>query len=284
MKLQSFFITLSFGAGLIMAVRANADDAAAMMSTNTNFPANPVEIVTNSPAAATNPPVSTNVVMVPSEGAAPATAAVVVYPDETTNSLIVAPPTPYRRWSAGLEAGTTGYGFNARWHISDLMGVSAAYDHMAFSWSGTIEDNFYNSHVRMMSVPVTADFYPLHNDYFHVSAGILFNMNHYTGTSTGTIDLDGTPYAGTARLDIKQRLVDPYFAVGGNYYFTKNHHLSMGGEIGLIYTGTPRVNLTLNPPNGAVETQRQAEEDKIRHYARWAQVWPVLKLSLNYSF
>lgn len=296
MKSKSFFIVL-LGVSMATAIRANADDASAtLMVPSTNAvesapnppdaaaPANTVEVVTNSMAAATNTPAVTNVVVVSAAAPVSNTVVVATYPADGTNSLIVAPVPAYRHWTAGVEAGTMGAGPDVRWHFSDLVGVGAAYDRMSFSGSGTIEDNEYHAHVRLMTVPVTADFYPMHNDYFHVSAGVLLNWNRFSGSSSGTVNLDGTPYVGTANLVIKQRPVDPYIAVGGNYYFTKSHHLSLGGEFGLAYTGIPRVNLTLNPPSGAVETQRQQEEAKIRHDLHWVQLWPILKLSLNYSF
>jgi len=288
LSLVLFCILLS----MTVTPRLQADDSLAnppTLVTNVMEPASAPDatnmvVVTNSVVPATNIVIVTNVVVVPP--AAPETNAVAVaaYPDERTNSLIVAPVPAYRHWTAGVEGGTFGAGPEVRWHFSDIVGVGAAYDRMSFSYSGMIEDNDYHANARLMTVPITADFYPLKNDYFHVSAGILLNWNKFTGTSSGTVDLNGTPYVGTAKLQITQRRVDPYFAIGGNFYFTKSHHLSMGGELGLVYTGIPRANLTLNPPNGAVETQRQEEENKIRHDIHWVQVWPVLKLSLNYSF
>jgi len=269
---------------------ARADD-----STFAPTPTNAARAVApDSPPASNDAgPWTTNmaVTVPPAPPAAPPTNTVVVTPAPV---VVAAAPTPapvieepkpsYHRLSIGAEIGTTGGGANAHLHLADHFGIGAAYDRLAFSFSSTIDGNPYHSHVRLMTVPVTFDWYPLDNDYLRVSAGIVINKNHFTGTTSGTVDLNGTPYSGTANLSVKQQPINQYLAVGGNFYFDHDHHFSMNGELGLIFTGEPRVHLTLNPPNGAVETARQQEEARIRRYARYAQVWPVLKLSLSYSF
>jgi hypothetical protein len=70
-------------------------------------------------------------------------------------------------------------------------------------------------------------------------------------------------------MNIKQQPVDPYLAVGGNLYLDKRHHFSLGTEV--------------SAPGAPVDAVL-GEENKIRHYARDAEFWPVFKLSLNYSF
>jgi len=238
---------------------------------------NTVTVTNMAPAAPTNA-----VMSLP-----PATTPVAVIPPGPVEPVIATAPRPepaFRPLMIGAEIGTTGGGVVGRWQFTDHLGVGAAVDYLSIHYNGKIQGNDYRTHLRLLSVPITLDGYPLNNNYLRLSAGIVINHNHFEGTSTGTIDLNGASYVGTARLDIRQQPVDPYIAVGGNVYFTKDHRFSMGGELGLLFTGEPRVHLTLNPPSGAVEAQRRQQESEIRHYARYAEVWPVLKLSINYSF
>ena len=95
-----------------------------------------------------------------------------------------------------------------------------------------------------------------------------------------TITINGNVYP-NASLEIKQQAVDPYLAIGGNIYFDKGHHVSLGGELGVFYTGNPRVDLSVP---GATAKDLQDEQSKINKYAKDAQFWPVLKVTLNYSF
>ena len=283
MKLRQFPVAL----GLISIVVhiARADDASAISGSLTN-----TMVVTNTAAMMTNPPViavtntaTPSMAATSNVMAAPVVVTTVPEPAPAAKTVFVSAP-PSRPFMIGGEIGTTGGGPVGRWQFADHLGVGVAYDYLSVTYNGKIQGNEYRTHLRLSTVPITLDGYPLNNNYLRLSGGVVINRSHFTGASTGTVDLNGTPYVGTARLDIRQQPVNPYFAVGGNFYFTRDHRFSMGGEFGLLYTGEPRVHLTLNPPNGAVETQRRQEENQIRHYARYAEVWPVLKLSINYSF
>jgi len=201
----------------------------------------------------------------------------------STNAVVASSPSSNPPLTVGAEAGTTGAGVGANFRFSDHFGVGTAFDYFKYSYNGKIQDNNYNLHLRLMSEPLTLDLYPWKSSSFRVSAGLMFNQNRLTGATTGTLNLNGVPFPGaTANLEIKQQPVDPYLALGGNLYFDKGHHFSLGGELGVVYTGDPKVNLTTTPP--APPSDVQAEQAKIKRYAKDAEFWPVLKVSLNYSF
>jgi hypothetical protein len=204
-------------------------------------------------------------------------------PGATTNAITAPPISPYQPFTAGGEFGTTGYGAGANWRFSDHFGIGAAFDYLSASYNHTIEGNGYDVNLKLQTEPVTLNWYPWKDNSFRFSVGALFNQNHSTGTATGNnLDLNGTLYSGTLNLDLKQQPVNPYLSIGGNVYFDKGHHVSLGGELGVFYTGEPRVSLTTAPPANPADVQ--AEINQITHYARYAQFWPVLKVSLNYSF
>jgi len=186
------------------------------------------------------------------------------------------------RFTIGAEAGTTGAGGRAEWCFSDHFAVGSAFDYYSCSYSGTIKGNKYRLNLRLMSEPLTLNWYPWARYSFHVSAGPLFNQNHLHGSAGPNFTLNGFPHVGTASLRIKPQPVNAYLAIGGNIYLDRGHHWSLGGELGAIYTGEPRVSLTTTAPAPVVDVQ--AERDRIKSYAKDAQFWPVLKLSLNYSF
>lgn len=181
------------------------------------------------------------------------------------------------------EVGTTGVGAGANWRLANHFGVGGAFDYLTYTYNGSIKDNSYNLHLHLMSEPLTLDLYPSKNSSFHVSAGLAFNQNRLNGSTTGNINLNGTVYPGTtANLEIKPQRVDPYLSLGGNVYFDSGHHVSLGGELGVMYTGDPRVTLTTTP--AANPSDVQAEEAKIKSYAKDLQFWPVIKVKLNFSF
>lgn len=203
----------------------------------------------------------------------------------STNTITAPPLSPYHPFTVGVEAGTTGAGGSANWRFSNHFGIGGGFDYFRYSYNGNIQGNNYNAKLRLMSEPATLDWYPWKKSSIHISVGALFNENHLTGTATGnSISLNGNTYSGTLNLDIKQQVVDPYVAIGGNVYFDKKHHLSLGAELGVFYTGDPRVSLVANTTPTAPNSDVQAEQDQIKHYARDAEFWPVVKVSLNYSF
>ena len=205
--------------------------------------------------------------------------------DATTNAITAPPISPYQPFTVGGEFGTTGYGGGANWRFSDHFGVGGAFDYLYASYNHTIEGNGYNVNLKLQTEPVSLNWYPWKNHSFRFGVGALFNQNHSSGTATGNnLDLNGTTYSGTLNLDLKQQPVNPYLSIGGNLYFDKRHHVSLGGELGVFYTGEPRVTLTANTVPPANPADVQGEINQITHYARYAQFWPVLKVSLNYSF
>lgn len=205
--------------------------------------------------------------------------------DTSTNSITAPPLSPYQPITVGAEIGTTGYGGGANWRFSDHFGIGGAFDYLSASYNHTIEGNAYDVNLKLQSEPVMLSWYPWKNHSFRINAGALFNQFHSTGTATGNnLDLNGTTYTGTLNLDLKQQPVNPYLSIGGNLYFDKGHHVSLGGELGVFYTGEPRVTLTANTVPPANPADVQAEQNQITHYARYAEFWPVLKVSLNYSF
>jgi hypothetical protein len=78
--------------------------------------------------------------------------------------------------------------------------------------------------------------------------------------------------------------VDPYVAIGGNLYFDKARHFSLGFELGAFYLGNPRVNITTTPSGVVPPADLAASEQKVKNDFKKVPVWPILKLSLNYSF
>ena len=191
---------------------------------------------------------------------------------------------PYRPLTVGAEIGTLGYGGSGTYRFADHFGVSSGFDYFGIGFAANIKDIRYNSRVRMMGEPIALCLYPEANHSFHFKLGIEFNQNRITGTNpNGTFTLNGNTYNGTINLNIQQQPISPYASFAGNlFYLDHAHHCSVGGEIGVVYTGTPRVGLTSSNPaaNNDVDSERQ-QVIKYANYLRWV---PILKVGLNYSF
>jgi hypothetical protein len=201
--------------------------------------------------------------------------------EESTNAAAYMPAQPlFQPFTIGGEIGTTGYGGAVDWRFLNHFGVGTAFDYLTYNYHGTIEDADYNVHLHLQSEPLTLNLYPWKRSSFHISVGALLNQNRLSGSSSDTITINGNTY-GNPVVSIKQEAENPYLTVGGNLYFDHGHHVSLGGQLGFIYTGQPKVSFTAS---GITPTDQQTEQAKLQHYANDFKFLPVAKISLNYSF
>jgi hypothetical protein len=255
---------------------------AATAPTITNMSATvPVPVSTNMPAAATVPVSATTPTNVTTM---PATATPVTAPPKTTQTPWAMTPPPYQPFTLGAEAGTTGFGGAASWRFADHFGLVGGADYFSYSLSRTIQSIPYSANVRLMTERAGVNLYPSKDSSFYISLGAYFNQNRLTGTaiSDGSLTVDGTPVpAGeSVHLEYKQQPVDPYASIGGNLYFDKARHFSLGYELGAFYLGNPKVHVTCTDSSVDTSSNQKQVEDAIKKFP----VWPILKLSLNYSF
>jgi hypothetical protein len=190
----------------------------------------------------------------------------------------------YRPWTVGVEAGSTGFGGYLSWRFADHLGVRSGFDYFEFSDSGyAIKNLTYDAKIRWMSEPLTLDIYPWKQNSFHVSVGLQFNQNRLSGTAVDT--RIPASLLGTLSLNIEQQPVNPYLSIGGNFfYFDHAHHWAMGGELGVTYTGDPKVSLTSTRSGPGLDAALRYEQSQIEDYANKLKWWPVLKLTVSYSF
>jgi hypothetical protein len=200
---------------------------------------------------------------------------------------------PYRPWTIGIEAGTEGiYGGSASWRFSDHVGVGTAVDYGQATWNHLgIAGIQYDAKLRLMAEPLVLNLYPWKKHSFHFGLGLMFNQNQLTGTAsdTGLVTIDGHPLpiiAGQLSMKIHQQLVNPYFGLGGNFfYFDCAHHWAAGGELGVAYTGTAEAHINRGGASSPViDTAVQAAEYELERYANQYKWWPVAKLNVNFSF
>jgi hypothetical protein len=198
----------------------------------------------------------------------------------------------YRPFQVGIEAGTTGLGGYGGWRFADHFGARAGFDYLKYTRSGNIEGVAYRGDLRLSSEPLLLDYFPWKNRSFRVSLGVAFNQNELKGTASptaGTMVTIGTTtvVAGPGdRVDlrIRQQAVAPYLSIGGNLlYFDKAHRWALAGELGVMYTGRSKVDLTTT--SGLITAADLAtERAEIKRYADRVQFWPVLKLGVNFHF
>ena len=214
--------------------------------------------------------------------------------EETNNPAELTSRPDYYAWTFGIEGGSQGLiGAFGKWRFSDHVGLGLAGDWTEHSESAVgIEGTDYDVKLRLLAEPLTLDVYPWRKHSWHVSFGWLFNQNQLTGSATPhpTIIIDGQPFpidqVGSLDLRIKQQPVNPYLSIGGNFfYFDHAHRWAFGGELGVAYTGDPKVELGRNgQPSAILDAAVAAAAERTRDWAKQYQWWPIAKLSVSFSF
>ena len=202
----------------------------------------------------------------------------------------------YRPFTLGLEASTTGVGGSGNWRFADHWGTRAGFNYFSYSQDAKdIEGISYNTDTRLMSEPLAVDIYPWAKSSFRITVGILFNQNQLEGVvpqdpvfGQTFVDINGTLYdsasIGNLNMKIEQWPVAPYLSIGGSIYFDKAKHWSLSGELGVAYTGNPTATLTTSIPNSVAPQDLNGEEKQLEDWAKKYQFYPILRLSMNYSF
>jgi hypothetical protein len=190
----------------------------------------------------------------------------------------------YHPFTIGPEIGTTGYGGTGTFRFADHFGVTGGFDYFSYTENRSIQNVAYDAKLRLQSEPAAFSLYPSVESSFHVNLGVVFNQFRVTGTTqNGTFTLNGNTYAGTLNLNVQQQPISPYISIAGNFfYFDHGHHVSIGGELGCMYTGTPRVGLISSNP--AANADVATEREQVIHIANDFKFWPIIKLGLNVSF
>lgn len=202
----------------------------------------------------------------------------------------------YRPFTLGVEAASTGPGFSASWRFTDHFGARAGVNGFFGAsidvGSQDIEGIDYDTSLKLMSEPLALDIYPWKKSTFRITVGILLNQNEIEGVvpqdpvfgqtfiTIGNNSYDSASI-GNLNMTLEQPAVAPFISVGMIFYLDKSKHWSLGGELGVAYTGDPDVTLTTstgNVPQGDLDLEAQQIED-----GAW-KFYPIVKVSLNYSF
>ena len=203
----------------------------------------------------------------------------------------------YRPFSLGLDASTTGPGVVGDWRFADHFGARAGLNGFFGAsidvGNREIEGINYDTKLKLLSEPLAVDFYPWKASSFRITVGILLNQNQVEGEvpqdpvfGRTFITINGTSYdsasIGNLNMKLEQNPVAPYVSIGMNFHLDKQKHWSLGGELGVAYTGDPDVTMSTSIP-GSVPQQDLNGEAKQIEDAAW-KFYPIVRVSLNYSF
>ena len=207
------------------------------------------------------------------------------------------PPVAHSAWSLGAKIGTLGIGVDASRMISDKVAIRFNVNGLQVSdIEESIEGIDYSVDLNLFSAGALLDYYPIEDSSFRVSAGAYYNDNNVeaTATNTGTITIDGVPYANTVVDSVNAKFtsnqVVPYLGVGWSRD-TGDSGWSFSMDIGAFYHGDPDVDVTTNFSSTATPAEITAVKNSVANYKKTVldtlsdyKVYPVIMVGATYRF
>jgi len=196
----------------------------------------------------------------------------------------------YQPFTLGAEVGTLGLGGAVSWRFSDHFGARSGVNFFFYNHTDDIEGNDYDADLQLLSFPLAIDYFPSKSSAFRVTLGVLLNLNELDGSTPlgQPVELNGNNYADAGlslNLHSEQELMSPFIAIGGNIHFGKAKNWSLGYELGVAYTGSPDVSLTrTGAPNPGLDADLAAERQQLEDKAEDYKFYPIVKVSVNFSF
>jgi hypothetical protein len=194
------------------------------------------------------------------------------------------------QFGVAARASTLGIGAEVSYRASRMFGVRVGGNYLQFSKDATVENIDYHLTPHFESGSAILDLFPI-GGAFHLSGGLL--LNHNKGTLLArlnqNIEIGSTTYTPsqigslTATVDFKKSA--PYLGIG----FAGRGRIAILFDLGVGFTGTPRVNLVGQTPlTGSAKAQFDAdvaqEQNQIRSEIdgkSYLKYHPVLSLGFK---
>lgn len=208
----------------------------------------------------------------------------------------------FERPKLTLRAGTLGGG--AEWSVpvarlADHGRVAARFGAQAFAYaSESQKDNVrYKTTVHLASAHALLDWYPWSSG-FRFSTGVLYNGNRISieaRPSAGVFDFNGVSYpiASVDKVDgeIVFNRIAPYLGIGWDWEQPRRSRFSVAVDLGVMYHGTPRADLSTQcgplltaPQCAALRSDVEAEEDQLNEDIKDLKWYPVFTATGSYRF
>ncbi|NQT26614.1 hypothetical protein HQ585_14765 [candidate division KSB1 bacterium] len=189
-----------------------------------------------------------------------------------------------------LQAGTLGAELGFVKTLNPKLNARLGVSYMTYSYSGDSEGEdpvAYNVDMNLFSVGLLVDYHPFENT-FRLTGGLLFNNNIFEASAeaVNTYEYDEGTYTpediGVLNGKVKPGLpISPYIGFGIGNPVSSDKKLGFYLDLGILYTGSPAVELEADPDTMIYPTadqDKQVEED-----LSGIQIYPVLEIGLSYQ-
>ena len=196
------------------------------------------------------------------------------------------------------KVSTLGLGVEAAFPVTQSVDARIGVNGFHYTFNKATTSNgqstTYNGNLDMQSLQALADWHPWQSS-FRVTGGLVYNNNQFKGTAQptgGKLYLGGSCYGvspciitvGDAHVDatVDFDKIAPYLGIGWGRA-AKKSGLSFTSDVGVLYAGTPKTNLTtvdFNATAADLASANAALKDSLNGY----KFYPIVSIGIGYSF
>jgi hypothetical protein len=197
----------------------------------------------------------------------------------------------------GISArvGTLGLGVDVAKSITPQFNGRLGFNFGSTNLNRTDSGINYDSQLNLSSVQLFGDYYPFTSSSFRVTGGLVAQNNKFSVTSkpnaSGAYTIDGNSYqasaVGTLNGEYKySNSIAPYIGIGIGK--STNEGLNFNADLGVMFTGSPKVTLNASNPvfnnNPTTRTQLDNQVRQTENDLKSFNVYPVLSVGISYGF
>lgn len=187
----------------------------------------------------------------------------------------------------GTKIGSLGVGYEAAKPLTSMVDMRLGTAQGRANGSLNVAKIHYSAGFDLNTIMASIDVHPTHGG-FYLNGGAVVNNNKINlSTKPNKIHSikvgDVTVDSGKVDADINFDAISPYAGIGYRSSIAKEKGLTFTSEVGLLYQGKPKVDLTVsslddNDPNITKEESSMQKDLAAMRY------WPVISLGIAYNF
>lgn len=189
----------------------------------------------------------------------------------------------------GVKGGTLGAGVELTAGLTSTLNGRLGYNTLTLDRSGTESDIDYDIDLELSTISALLDWHP-GGGGFRATVGVVKNGNKLdmTGEPNGTYDIGDDTYTagdiGTLSGLVDFKDLAPYVGIGWGNAVEKNQNLTFSFDLGVIYQGSPQVDLSTTTSVAGLAEDLAAEEEQLQDDLDGYQLYPVISLGLAFTF
>jgi hypothetical protein len=193
------------------------------------------------------------------------------------------------------KVGTLGFGVDASKSLTSQLNARLGVNFGNVGFNRTDSGINYDAQLKLSSVQLFGDYYPSSNSSFRITGGFVAQNNRVAVTSkpnsNGTYTIAGNQYAASSVGTLNGEYaygnsIAPYLGIGIGK--STNEGLGFNADVGLMFTGSPKVSLTASNPafndNATTRAQIDNQARQTENELRGFNVYPVISVGVSYGF